>query len=116
MKIQAVWFAFLRPTYHPAPARRNQPLMTYKRILKTWSPLAASWMLMAAELPALSAVVARLPQPEINLYIDDHPAELILVGSRGLSGVRSWLLGSLSRKLVHNAPCSVLVVRGTPLC
>lgn len=53
---------------------------------------------------------------EINLYIDDHPAELILVGSRGLSGVRSWLLGSLSRKLVHSAPCSVLVVRGTPLC
>ena len=53
---------------------------------------------------------------EISLYIDDHPTELILVGSRGLSGVRSWLLGSLSRKLVHSAPSSVLVVRGKPLC
>jgi len=53
---------------------------------------------------------------EINLYIEDHPTELILVGSRGLSGVRSWLLGSLSRKLVHSAPSSVLVVRGTALC
>ena len=29
----------------------------------TWWPLAASWMLMAAELPALSAVMARLPNP-----------------------------------------------------
>lgn len=53
---------------------------------------------------------------EITQYVDEHPAELILVGSRGLSGVRSWLLGSLSRKLVHSAPCSVMVVRGTPLC
>jgi nucleotide-binding universal stress UspA family protein len=51
---------------------------------------------------------------EINLYIEDHPTELIMVGSRGLSGVKSWLLGSLSRKLVHSASCSVLVVRGTP--
>ena len=42
-------------------------MLTYNRILKTWWPLAASWMLMAAELPALSAVVARLPNPEINL-------------------------------------------------
>lgn len=53
---------------------------------------------------------------EITHYIDEHPTELILVGSRGLSGVKSWLLGSLSRKLVHGAPCSVLVVRGTPTC
>lgn len=38
-----------------------------QRILNTWWPLAASWILMGAELPALSAVVARLPNPEINL-------------------------------------------------
>lgn len=38
-----------------------------KRILDTWWPLAASWMLMGAELPALSAVLARLENPKINL-------------------------------------------------
>ncbi len=38
-----------------------------QRILNTWWPLAASWVLMGAELPAISAVVARLPDPEINL-------------------------------------------------
>src|SRR5512136_2311243 len=43
-----------------------QPL-TLRTIFRTWWPLAASWMLMGAELPALSAVIARLPQPEINL-------------------------------------------------
>jgi len=41
--------------------------MPYTRILKTWWPLAASWLLMGAELPALIAVVARLPDPAINL-------------------------------------------------
>lgn len=53
---------------------------------------------------------------QIHTYLEDNPSELIVMGSRGLSGVRGWLLGSLSRKLVHGAPCSVLVVRGTPTC
>lgn len=41
--------------------------MPLKTVHRTWWPLAASWLLMAMELPALSAVVARLPDPEINL-------------------------------------------------
>ena len=36
-------------------------------VLRVWWPLAASWMLMGAEVPTISAVVARLAQPEINL-------------------------------------------------
>lgn len=41
--------------------------LSMKRIFDTWWPLAASWMLMGAELPALSAVIARLENPKINL-------------------------------------------------
>jgi len=41
--------------------------LSMKRIFDTWWPLAASWMLMGAELPALSAVIARLEYPKINL-------------------------------------------------
>ncbi|MGH2570626.1 MAG: hypothetical protein ACRDGR_05330, partial [bacterium] len=33
----------------------------------TWWPLAASWLLMGLELPAVSATIARLPEPEIGL-------------------------------------------------
>jgi hypothetical protein len=36
-------------------------------ILKVWWPLAASWLLMALEVPAVSAVIARLAAPEVNL-------------------------------------------------
>ena len=39
------------------------------------------------------------------------PAELILVGSRGLTGVQEMLLGSVSNYVTHHAPCSVLIVR-----
>ncbi len=43
------------------------PGLSTKRIFRTWWPLAASWMLMSMELPVLSAVIARLANPEINL-------------------------------------------------
>ena len=41
--------------------------LSYRRIINTWWPLAASWLLMGVELPILSAVMARLLNPAINL-------------------------------------------------
>jgi nucleotide-binding universal stress UspA family protein len=38
-------------------------------------------------------------------------ADLIVAGSRGLGAVRGWLLGSVSRQLVHKSGSSVLIVR-----
>jgi nucleotide-binding universal stress UspA family protein len=48
---------------------------------------------------------------EIINYVKEEKINLIVTGSRGLSQVRSWLMGSVSRKLVHYSGCSVLVVR-----
>ena len=36
-------------------------------------------------------------------------ADLLVVGSRGLTGLRA--LGSVSERVAHHAPCSLLVVR-----
>jgi len=41
--------------------------LTMRLIFQTWWPLAASWLLMGLEGPAISAIVARLANPEINL-------------------------------------------------
>ena len=51
---------------------------------------------------------------EIMDYVKENKIDLIVTGSRGLSQIRSWLMGSVSRKLVHYSGCSVLVVRGQP--
>ncbi len=48
---------------------------------------------------------------EIIEYVRKNQVDLIVAGSRGLSQMRSWLLGSVSRKLVHYSNCSILVVR-----
>lgn len=50
---------------------------------------------------------------EIIEYSKQSHCDLIVSGSRGLSQVSGWLLGSVSRKLVHYAGCSVLVVKPT---
>jgi len=38
-------------------------------------------------------------------------ADLIVVGSRGMSGAARFLLGSVPNKVSHHAPCNVLIVR-----
>jgi nucleotide-binding universal stress UspA family protein len=38
-------------------------------------------------------------------------ADLIAVGARGTTGLRRFMLGSVSSKLAHHAPTSLLIVR-----
>lgn len=51
------------------------------------------------------------PADEIIRAARDHGFDLIVVGHRGLSPVKAFLLGSVSNRIVSHAPCSVLVVR-----
>ncbi len=41
--------------------------LTLRQVWRTWWPLAASWILMGLELPTVSAIMARLADPEISL-------------------------------------------------
>ena len=41
----------------------------------------------------------------------EQDADLIVVGARGLTSFERFLLGSVSSKLAHHAPCSLMIVR-----
>jgi nucleotide-binding universal stress UspA family protein len=74
----------------------------------------AAEALKSAEIEAASTLVRGDAATEIIEYVKEHSIDLVVSGSRGLSAVKGWLLGSVSRKLVHDAGCSVLIVKGTP--
>ncbi|MEX2493191.1 MAG: universal stress protein [Nitrospirales bacterium] len=59
-----------------------------------------------------SIVVEGLPGAEILQAMKDYQIDLIVVGTRGLSKVKRFLLGSTSDWVLREASCSVLLVRG----
>ncbi|WP_446866140.1 universal stress protein [Phormidesmis sp. 146-12] len=51
------------------------------------------------------------PAEEIIRLANIYNADLIVIGSRGLTGMQRILLGSVSGQIVADAPCSVWVVK-----
>ena len=52
----------------------------------------------------------RKPWQTLIAVADEHDAELILVGSHGVNGLRPRVLGSVSHQLIHRAHRPVLAV------
>ena len=53
------------------------------------------------------------PAEAIINVAEQTNADLIVVGNKGMSGARRFLLGSVPNKVSHHAPCSVIIVRTT---
>jgi nucleotide-binding universal stress UspA family protein len=85
-----------------------------QRHLRTAERLAARMAKrLAARWPRTKGVVVRGdPAEQIITRAKREKVDLILLGSRGLSDIRGFLLGSVSHKVATYAPCSVLVVKG----
>jgi hypothetical protein len=80
-----------------------------RTVARIWWPLAASWILMAMELPAVSAIMARLSDPKISLaayggivfpmsMIVEAPIIMLLSASTALS--RDWKSFLLMRRFM----------------
>lgn len=52
------------------------------------------------------------PANEIVKLSEELGVDLVVVGSRGLGGIRRALMGSVSDSVVRYAPCPVMTVRG----
>ncbi len=44
---------------------------------------------------------------------EEQHCDLVVVGNKGMTGAKRFLLGSVPNKISHHAPCSVLIVRTT---
>ncbi|MBU0596228.1 hypothetical protein KJ567_06060 [Candidatus Bipolaricaulota bacterium] len=97
-------------------------------VLRTWWPLAASWILMALEGPALNIVVARLVDPRIHLaaygslvfplaLLIEAPIIMLLAASTALC--KDWTAYRKMRRFMHTAGAALTVLHGvvafTPL-
>ena len=84
--------------------------VTLGRIVRTWWPLAASWLLMALEGPAIALVVARMADPKIHLaaygglvfplaLMIEAPIVMLLAASTALS--KDWPAYRKIRRVMH---------------
>lgn len=74
------------------PAEPGLPL---SRVFRFWLPLAATWLMMAAEGPFVAALVARLPEPTYNLaafgvalalaFVAESPIIMLLAATTALA-------------------------------
>lgn len=53
------------------------------------------------------------PADAILNVAEQTNADLIVVGNKGMTGARRYLLGSVPNNVSHHAPCSVIIVRTT---
>jgi nucleotide-binding universal stress UspA family protein len=53
------------------------------------------------------------PADAILDVAEELKSDLIVVGNKGMTGAKRYLLGSVPNKVSHHAPCSVLIVRTT---
>jgi nucleotide-binding universal stress UspA family protein len=72
------------------------------RIAEVFADLAA---------PVDARVRAGIPADEIIRVANELNVDLIVVGGRGKGAVEAILLGSVSYRVLHHAPCPVLVTR-----
>ncbi len=67
--------------------------------------------LLGQDIKIYTKLLKGSPGPSIVMEADDEKFNLIVMGSRGLSGLKDLLLGSVSNHVVNNAKIPVLVVR-----
>jgi nucleotide-binding universal stress UspA family protein len=53
------------------------------------------------------------PADAILDVAEEENADLIVVGNKGMTGAKRFLLGSVPNKVSHHAPCSVMIIRTT---
>jgi nucleotide-binding universal stress UspA family protein len=51
------------------------------------------------------------PADSILDVAEEKQADVVVVGNKGMTGAKRFLLGSVPNKVSHHAPCSVIIIR-----
>lgn len=51
------------------------------------------------------------PGKTISAFVEEQKIDLLIIGNSGKSGLQKFFVGSVSKKLLKEVPCSVLVVK-----
>jgi nucleotide-binding universal stress UspA family protein len=90
---------------------RYADVVQAERRMRTSGCDATVERLRAAGLDAVAEIRQGDPAHEIVSAAQSTRAGLVVLGTRGLTGLRRLLIGSVARNVLLSAPCSVLVVR-----
>jgi nucleotide-binding universal stress UspA family protein len=101
----------LRAEAHPAP-RDVQWAVNLREDIDTTLAEAAD-AARAAGVAARTYARQGDPADAILDVAEERGADLVVVGNKGMTGARRFLLGSVPNRVSHHAPCSVLIIRTT---
>lgn len=108
---QMVVFAVARPPEPPVSVEVEAVLENateyYRARFKALEEKAAN---LGLEPPRFEVRVGH-PAEQIVHFADEEKADMIVMGHRGESFLQRWLLGSVAKRVLSYAHCSVLVVR-----
>lgn len=54
------------------------------------------------------------PADVLVAVAEELGADLLVIGNRGMTGVRRFVLGSVPNKVSHHCPCNLLIVETSP--
>jgi len=66
-----------------------------------------------ARVPVVTAARVGVTSPAITEYTRAHNIDLIVMGTHGRTGMAHLVMGSVAERVVRQAPCPVLTVRGS---
>ena len=105
------------PTYAYYPMLDERNYDVYQKKLAEYKQLGLDFLQNLTEKATETGVdneytqLTGHPGRTICELASNWEADLILVGSRGLKGIKEMFLGSVSNYVTHHAPCSVLIIR-----
>ncbi len=72
------------------------------------------WVEILKKLGVKPETAIRMGEPanEILEFATENDIDHIVMGSRGLSGIKKFLMGSVSTRVMEHSRCSVLIVKG----